>query len=95
MITTLTAEAALDAANHGKVLVCFARQEDVDTAYRLLERYTATLRFKVVRVEPSVEAAQTLQLPRFPTFVLFEDGAERFQAVGADQLAEAVARFIR
>lgn len=95
MIEVLAAEAALDAAGKGLTLICFARQEDTDASSRLLERFVKTHHFRIIRVEPSVENAQVIQVPRFPTFILYEDGTERFQAIGQEQLADSVRKFIR
>lgn len=95
IVEIMTADAALDAVGKGRTLLCFARQEDMVAISRLLERYSQAMRFKVIRVEPTAEAAKTIQLPKYPTFILYENGAERFQAVGAEELAHTFEKLLR
>lgn len=85
----MTADEALDAVGKGRTLVCFARQDEVATVARLIDRHSQVMRLKVVRVEPTVEAALVFQLPKRPTFILYENGAERWQAIGTEELAQA------
>ncbi len=93
MIDTLSATQALDKASTSSlVLLCFARSEDLVPVVRFLEKYSQTKSIKLVRVEPVVEAAKTLQLARFPTFILYDNGNERFSVVGTDLLVETLER---
>lgn len=94
-VHVISAEEALDLAGDGSVLVCFAREEDLKPIERIVVRYSKVLRFSIVRVEPTIENAQTMQIVRYPSFVLYTDGAERFQAIGADQLSGEINRIIR
>lgn len=87
--------AAIDASPRPRVLVCFARETDVQLIMRVLERYETTVGVDVFRVEPTEDAAVTLQLVKFPTYALYERGTERFVAVGNEELMQSMDQVIR
>jgi hypothetical protein len=95
MIDVMSADDALDAVGRGRTLLCFARPVDVDAVRRVIDFYVRTQSTRIITVEPTIEAAQTLQVIRYPTFILYEDGAERWQAVGSAQLAERAHQALR
>lgn len=95
MIIEMTAEAALDVAERNRTMICFAKAENLLNVERFLSRYVNTHGFRLVRVEPSVESAKTLQLSRYPAFILYEDGCERFNVVGVDSLYSTLENTIR
>ncbi len=83
----ISADNALDlAASGGTLLVCFARDFDLPTVTKVLKRFARKTPISVVRVEPTEDAAKTLQLIKYPTFLLYQDGNEKGSCVGTDAL---------
>ena len=87
MIRTVTATEALDSTDNAMVLICMARMEDTAELWRLFDRYTRTHRFQILRVEPTEEAVLTLRIaPRYPTYMMWENGAELFFVVVNEEI---------
>lgn len=86
MFDLVSADTALDLAAKGTLLVCFAREEDLPVVTKVLKRFSRKTPISVVRVEPNDEAAQVLQIIKYPTFLLFQDGNEKGSCVGVDAL---------
>jgi hypothetical protein len=91
----MSAESALDVAERGRTLLCFAREQDLEAVDRVLDFYQRTQSARLVRVEPTVDAAQMLQIARYPTFILYDDGVERWQVLGVAALQDKTAEAIR
>lgn len=91
----VTAEEALEEVRTGRHLVCFAKEDQLRVVEQLIARYVITHNLKTIRLEPSVENAETMQLSRYPAFILYDDGSEAFNVVGHDKLEEALRRTIR
>lgn len=94
VISTLTADEALSRVGRGIHLLCFAQQKDVEQAKRLLEFFAKARSTNLIRVDP-LEAATTFQLSRHPTFVLYCDGNERWQALGIEELSNRTRQEVR
>ena len=93
MIDTVAAASAYDVCGSGRVLLCFCREEDIAHIRKPLDKLSDAVH--IIRVEPSVEAAVELQLARYPVFILYADGAEQFNMLGAEKLMETLRVHLR
>jgi len=87
MIELVDADKALDLADNHLLLIAFAKEPDAEKVSKSLSRY---VNLRYVRVEPTVDAAVVLQLPKHPTFILYDKGREVANIVGVEAIIQTL-----
>jgi hypothetical protein len=93
VIDLVKANEAYDICGSGRVLLCFCREEDIAHVRKPLDKLSTAM--KIIRVEPGTDSAVELQLIKFPSFILYADGSEVFNVVGADVLMGRLSTLLR